>query len=70
MKPEFAGRFLDRPKQRQDAIKFFLDIVSAECNKIAIENPVGVMSTVWRKPDQYIQPYQFGEPHSKKQACG
>jgi len=66
MKPEFASRFPDRPKQRQDAINFFLAIASAECNKIAVENPVGIMSTVWRKPDQYIQPYQFGEPHSKK----
>ncbi len=66
MKPEFASRFPDRPQQRQDAIKFFLDIADAKCPKIAIENPVGIMSTVWRKPDQYIQPWQFGEPHAKK----
>lgn len=36
------------------------------CHKIAIENPVGIMSTEWRKPDQYIHPYMFGDPHSKK----
>ena len=36
------------------------------CEKIAIENPVGIMSSVWRKPDQIIQPYEFGHPESKK----
>ena len=39
---------------------------NANCNKIAIENPVGIMSSKWRKPDQIIQPYQFGHPESKK----
>jgi len=33
---------------------------------VAIENPVGIMSSVWRKPDQIIQPYEFGEEASKK----
>ena len=66
MKPEFKERFPNRKKQREDAIKFFLDISKAECNYIAIENPVGIISTVWKKPDQYIHPYHFGDPHSKK----
>jgi site-specific DNA-cytosine methylase len=66
MKPEFANRFPDRSQQRQDAIDFFLRLANAPIDKIAIENPVGVMSTNWRKPDQYIHPYQFGDPHSKK----
>ena len=35
------------------------------CSKIAIENPVGIMSTKWRKPNQIIQPWQFGHPESK-----
>ena len=36
------------------------------CNKIALENPVGVLSSSWRKPDQYIQPWQFGHGETKK----
>lgn len=56
----------DQAKQlRQDAIDFFMMFVNADCDKIAIENPIGVMSTVYRKPDQIIQPYEFGHPESK-----
>lgn len=66
MKPEFTERFPNRKQQRLDAIKFFMDIANVDCNKIAIENPVGIMSTEWRKPDQYVHPYYFGDPHSKK----
>lgn len=51
--------------RQQQAIDFFLAIANANCPKIAIENPVGIMSTVWRKPDQIIQPWQFGHPESK-----
>lgn len=56
----------NRRKQREEAIQFFLDLANADIQKIAIENPVGIMSTVWRKPDQYIHPYHFGDPFSKK----
>lgn len=66
MKPEFRDRFPDRPKQREEAIGFFLKIAESKCDFIAIENPVGIISTVWRKPDQYVHPYHFGDPHSKK----
>lgn len=66
MKPEFEERFPNRKQQRIDAIKFFMDIANSNCDKIAIENPVGIMSTEWRKPDQYVHPYYFGDPHSKK----
>lgn len=52
--------------QQDEAINFFLDLWEAPITKIAIENPVGRMSTVWRKPDQYIEPYQFGDPWQKK----
>ena len=65
-KPEFADRFPDRQKQRKEAIDFFMAIANADCNKIAIENPVGVMSSQWRKPDQYIEPHMFGDPEKKK----
>mgnify|MGYP001222973022 CR=1 FL=1 len=51
--------------RQQQAIEFFMLFVNAKSERIAIENPVGIMSTVWRKPDQYIQPYQFGDPYMK-----
>lgn len=66
MKPEFIDRFPDRPQQRKDAIAFFMALVNAPIPKIAIENPVGIMSSEYKKPSQYIHPYHFGEPHSKK----
>lgn len=65
-KPEFADRFPDRQKQREEAIEFFMAFANADCDRIAIENPVGVMSSQWRKPDQYIEPYMFGDPEKKK----
>lgn len=52
--------------RQQVAIDFFMLFVNANCNRIAIENPVGIMSTRYRKPDQIIQPYDFGEDASKK----
>ena len=51
---------------QQKSIEFFMKFANAKCERIAIENPVGIMSSVWRKPDQIIQPYMFGEPFSKK----
>lgn len=65
-KPEFADRFPYRQKQRKEAVDFFMAIANADCDKIAIENPVGIMSSQWRKPDQYIEPYMFGDPEKKK----
>lgn len=52
--------------RQQDGINFFMQFANAKCDKIAIENPVGIMSRVWRKPDQIIQPYQFGDSFSKR----
>jgi hypothetical protein len=66
MKPEFSDRFPNRQKQRQQAIEFFIKFYNCNCNYVAIENPVGIISTVWKKPDQYIHPYYFGDPHTKK----
>lgn len=65
-KPEFADRFPDRQKQRKEAVEFFMSFANADCDKIAIENPAGIMSSQWRKPDQYIEPYMFGDPEKKK----
>lgn len=52
--------------RQQEGIDFFMLFANAKCLKIVIENPVGIMSSIYRKPDQIIQPYQFGEPFSKK----
>lgn len=48
------------------AINFFMTLYNCGIEKIAIENPVGVMSRVFRKPDQVIQPWYFGDDASKK----
>ena len=56
----------DRRAARVEAIKFFMDLATVNIPKIAIENPVGVMSSHWRKPNQFIQPYQYGHNASKK----
>lgn len=51
--------------RQQDAIDFFMRFVNADCEYIAIENPVGIMSTHYRKPDQIIQPWMFGHGETK-----
>lgn len=53
---------------REEAVKFFMAFANADCDKIAIENPVGIMSTRWRKPDQIVHPWQFGH-NAEKQTC-
>jgi len=55
-----------RRQARVEAIDFVLTLAAAPIPMIAIENPVGVLSREWRKPDQYIQPYEYGEDASKK----
>jgi hypothetical protein len=57
--------FPNRAKDREDGINFFMYLANASIKRIAIENPVGIMSSCWRKPDQKIQPYMFGDPFSK-----
>ena len=58
-------KYPNRARDREDAVKFFMSLAKAKIKRIAIENPVGIMSNRWRKPDQKIQPYQFGDPYSK-----
>lgn len=62
----YGDMAIQRYKNQEQAIKFFMRFVNADCEKIAIENPVGVMSTVYRKPDCIIQPYEFVDPERKK----
>jgi len=62
----YGDKAIQRHKDREEAIKFFMMFANADCEKIVIENPVGVMSSEWRKPNQIINPYQFGDPFEKK----
>lgn len=62
----YGEKAKERIKERDKAIEFFMEFVKAHCDKIAIENPVGIMTRNYRKADQYIQPLQFGHPTSKK----
>ena len=59
-------KVLAREKKREQAVQFFMQFVNAKCNRIAIENPVGYMNSFYRKPDQIIHPYYFGEAVQKR----
>ena len=54
--------------RQQKSVVFFMQLALANCEHIAVENPVGIMSNIWRKPDQIIQPYEHGDPY-KKTTC-
>jgi hypothetical protein len=54
--------------RQQKAIDFFMLFANSDCDKVVIENPINIMSTIWRKPNQIIQPWQFGDPYEKKTA--
>ena len=51
--------------RQQEAVEFFLAIARLKIPRMAIENPVCIMSSIWRKPDQVVQPFQFGDPYMK-----
>ena len=53
---------------REDGVNFFMNFVNADCDRIAIENPVGIMSTRYKKPTQIIHPWQFGD-EAEKTTC-
>jgi len=60
-----ARWFKYRREEQERAVEFFMALVNAPIPRIAVENPVGIMSTRYRKPDQIIQPWMFGEDASK-----
>jgi len=64
----YGDKAIQRANDREESIEFFMKLANAKCDKIVIENPIGIMSTKWRKPNQIIQPYQFGHPEAKKTA--
>lgn len=59
----FAQKRADGSQQR--AIKFFMQLCNAPVPRVAIENPIGIMSRLYRKPDQIVQPWQFGHGETK-----
>ncbi len=55
----------ERRAAREEAIKFFMALYNCKIPKVAVENPVGVMSSRFRKPDQVLQPWMFGHGETK-----
>lgn len=54
-------KIVDRTFQRIEGMQFFMNFANADCERIAIENPVGIMNTAYRSPDQVISPYMFAK---------
>lgn len=64
-----GGRHFEQKRKdgrQQEGIDLFMRFINAPISRVAIENPVSIMSTKFRKPDQYVQPYEFGDATSKK----
>ena len=63
-----GARYFEQKRKdgrQKQGIDFFMEFVKADCDKIAIENPIGIMSTHYRKPDQIIQPWMLGHGETK-----
>jgi len=63
-----GGRWFEQKRKdgrQKKAIKFFMPLINAPIDKIAVENPIGIMSTIYQQPTQIIHPYYFGDPVSK-----
>jgi hypothetical protein len=67
MPPRKSGVLVgaERRQAREEAVEFFMKFTKTNCKHVAIENPIGIMSTRYRKPDQIIQPWQFGHGETK-----
>lgn len=64
----YGEKAVQRIKDREDGAAFFMEFVKADCDHIAVENPIGYMSTFYKKPSQIIHPYMFGDP-ARKATC-
>lgn len=60
-----ARWFKHKLVEQRAALEFMRDLLEADIPKIAMENPIGIFSSYWRKPDQIIQPWQFGHGETK-----
>jgi len=65
MKPEYAERFPNRARDRELAVEFFMTLYEAPIKRVAVENPIGIMSSRFRKPDQIAHPWMFGHGETK-----
>lgn len=63
---KYGDKARQRKVLRQEAYEFFMEFANADCDKIIIENPVGYMNSHWRKPDQIVQPWMFGDAAEKR----
>ena len=61
--PEWREKFFN---DRTEAVIFFMQFMACNCDRVCVENPVGYMNTHYRKPDQFVEPFQFGDPWKKK----
>ena len=61
-------RFPNRAKDRENGANFFMRLANSDIERIAIENPIGIMSSRYRKPDQIVQPFFFGDS-ARKTTC-
>ena len=64
----YGHKARQRKELRNEAANFFMSFINADVDKIAVENPIGYMSTVYQKPSQIIHPYMFGDP-ARKATC-
>ena len=64
----YGEKAIERIWKREAAICFFMKFVFCKCERVAIENPVGIMSTQYKKPTQIIQPYEYGH-NVRKRTC-
>lgn len=62
---KYGDKARERYRLREEAADFFMSFINANCQRIAVENPIGYMNTHYRKPDQIVQPYWFGHPFTK-----
>lgn len=62
---KWGEKAIQRAKDREEAFEFFMQFANANCDKICIENPIGYPNTHYKKPNQIIQPWQFGHPFTK-----
>jgi hypothetical protein len=58
---KYGDKARQRKRDREEAAEFFMKFADADCPRIVIENPIGVMSRLYRKPDQIVHPYYFAE---------
>lgn len=64
----YGEKAIKRLQDRELAVEFFMKFIKADCDKICVENPIGIMSTRYAKPTQIIQPYYFGD-NARKSTC-